>query len=155
LDIPEKFTAAINGHIHRAQILIRDISGRYRIPPIIHPGSTERTSFAEKDEPKGYMILELALDGSKSHIYGIHFEELPTRPMVRIELGPIEVRPGELSHQIRNILLHQNPDSIIQIRLSQVFPKKILHEISNPNLRNLAPETMNVSVSLVSRNERS
>ena len=146
--IPGEFTAVINGHIHRAQILIRDLSSQQPVPPIIHPGSTERTSFAEKDESKGYFILELVSDHHKTEISGIHFVELPTRPMVRLDLESIDPKPGSLSRKITEILRHQHPDSIVQLRISQTLPGNILREISNPNLRRLAPATMNVSVVL-------
>jgi DNA repair exonuclease SbcCD nuclease subunit len=152
-DIPDGFTAVVNGHIHRAQILIRDHFTGKRIPPVIHPGSTERTSFAEKDEEKGFIILELDLNKTRSMIHEIHFESLPTRKMVRIDLEPIEIKKGELRRCVQNILQDQQKDSIVQIRIRQRLPSKILGEISNPKLRDMVPETMNVSVSLNFRAE--
>jgi DNA repair exonuclease SbcCD nuclease subunit len=40
-------------------VLKHDLRGRALDVPVIYPGSIERTSFAERDEEKGYFILEL------------------------------------------------------------------------------------------------
>ena len=53
------FLAVLSGHIHRFQVLTKDLWGRPIKIPILYPGSIERTSFAEKDEPKGYLKVEL------------------------------------------------------------------------------------------------
>ena len=58
-DLPAGVAAVLSGHIHRHQVLTADLGGRPFPAPVLYPGSVERTSFAEKDEPKGYMILEL------------------------------------------------------------------------------------------------
>ena len=55
-DLPPEFDAVLAGHIHRAQVL------SHRRPdgtsmPVVYPGSIERTSFAERREPKGYFDL--------------------------------------------------------------------------------------------------
>ena len=68
--------------------------------------------------------------------------------MVRLDLEPIDPKPGILSRKITEILQRQHPDSIVQLRISQTLPDNILREISNPNLRCLGPATMNVSVVL-------
>jgi DNA repair exonuclease SbcCD nuclease subunit len=57
--------------------------------PVIFCGSVERTSFAEKDETKGFVVLEL---GARAQERGrLRFFDLPARPMLedpRRFLGP-------------------------------------------------------------------
>ncbi|HNW60255.1 MAG TPA: metallophosphoesterase, partial [bacterium] len=43
-DIPAGFTAVLSGHIHRHQVLTRDLAGRRLNAPVYYPGATERTS---------------------------------------------------------------------------------------------------------------
>ena len=57
-DIPAGFSAVLSGHIHRFQVLAKDREGKALRAPVFYPGSIERTSFAEKNEKKGYLILE-------------------------------------------------------------------------------------------------
>ena len=59
-DLPAGFAAVLAGHIHRRQVLTADLAGRPLAAPVLYPGSIERTSVAERDEPKGYMTLEIA-----------------------------------------------------------------------------------------------
>ena len=51
--IPDEFTAVLSGHIHRHQVL--DAAGT----PVFYPGSTERTSWAERNEAKGYLRMNI------------------------------------------------------------------------------------------------
>ena len=80
-EIPPDFALVLCGHIHRRQILTT-ASG----VPVVHAGSLERTSFAEKDEPKGFYEISFHSVGSKPDI---KFIPLPTRPMIHIDLTPV------------------------------------------------------------------
>ncbi len=84
-DIPAEFHAALSGHIHRRQTLTaRHATGA---TPVIYPGSTERTSFAERDEEKGFCELEFTFDASTvSWRLAQRFISLPARPMRDIVL---------------------------------------------------------------------
>ena len=79
--IPTRFAAVLSGHIHRAQILRRDLRGHRLGSPVLYPGSTERTSIAERSEPKGCVILELCPSAGKGKITSCSFRKLPTRPV--------------------------------------------------------------------------
>jgi exonuclease SbcD len=61
------------GHIHKHQILHHD-------PPMVYPGSLERVDFGERDEPKGFVLAEIA--GERA---SWRFHELRARPFVSIE----------------------------------------------------------------------
>ena len=72
--LPPGFAAILAGHIHRHQVLQAG-------SPIIYCGSTERTSFAEKDETKGFCEMLLDTDG----LANVAFHHLPTRPMLDLD----------------------------------------------------------------------
>ena len=77
-DIPRGFAAVLAGHIHRHQVLTTDLAGRALAAPVFYPGSIERTSSAERDETKGYVIVEIGagpLDGGEVRDWSFH--ELP------------------------------------------------------------------------------
>ncbi len=80
--------AVLCGHIHTRQTL--DL-GQTRV---VFPGSSERTSFTERHETKGYATWEL---GATFHPT---FVDLPTRPMqvVRVPADLDGVSPGCLVH---------------------------------------------------------
>lgn len=79
--IPSGFAAVLAGHIHRHQMLTRDLSGQRLAAPVLYPGSTQRTSAAECGEAKGYVTLELepTSDG-KGSLHGWAFHPLPDVP---------------------------------------------------------------------------
>ena len=66
--IPSGFAAVLAGHIHRHQVLREKLSA-----PVFYPGSTERTSSAERFESKGYLVIDIAADG---RIHEARFDEL-------------------------------------------------------------------------------
>ncbi len=105
-DLTGPYDAFLSGHIHPHQILSTP-SGT----PFIYPGSIERTSFAEKDEIKGYLLLKMI----QSEKPQVNFFELPTRPMYSITIdATMETQSQVLQYLQKNI----NPlpkNSIIKI----------------------------------------
>jgi len=81
-DVPSEFSAVLSGHIHRHQVLITDLERRPVRVPVLYPGSIERTSFAEMEEQKGYLLLRLDATTPRSDIQW-EFRPLPARPMIR------------------------------------------------------------------------
>lgn len=142
VDIPEGLTAVLSGHIHRAQALTADRSGRRLPAPVLYPGSVERTSFAEKDERKGYLTLALDARGA---LAGWRFHELPARPMIRIELSPVDLARSDLESWVHQKLHALPVDAVVQVRVEGGF---IPPGLGAASLRALAPPTMNVAVSL-------
>jgi len=140
-DIPKGFTAILSGHLHRAQVLTTDLQGRPLPAPILYPGSVERTSFAEKDERKGYLTFALERSGA---FRGWRFHELPARPMITIELGPQELLRDNLEVRLRRRLDTLPADAIVQVKVEGAVPKGL----GAASLRALAPASMNVNVSV-------
>jgi DNA repair exonuclease SbcCD nuclease subunit len=62
--IPEGFAAVLAGHIHRHQVLTRDLQRRAMAAPVFYPGATQRTSAAERYETKGYVTMNITPDPS-------------------------------------------------------------------------------------------
>ena len=112
--LPAGFDAVFSGHIHRAQVLTEGYAA-----PIFYPGSVERTSFAERDETKGFAVVEFAPKPRWT------FTPLPARPMYVLgadELDRIASLP---------------PDAVVRVDGAS---------IPSARLRTLAPPTMSVSV---------
>ena len=83
-DLPTDAAVVLSGHIHRHQVLRPP--GR---PPVIYPGSVERTSFAEALETKGFVVLQLTQAGLGS----FEFRPLPAKPMVARTVHFDDARP--------------------------------------------------------------
>jgi exonuclease SbcD len=145
-DIPTGLAAVLAGHIHRHQVLRRDLSGTPLPAPVLYPGSIERTSFAEKNERKGYLILDLETEGARrGRLYNWDFHELPTRPMFRIELDP-----RRMGHDWRPVLketLERLPaNAVVSLRVRGAWGRSRSEALSAPSIRSIAPPTMNVSL---------
>lgn len=140
-DIPTGITAVLSGHIHRAQALTKHSNGRPLTAPVLYPGSIERTSFAEKDERKGYLTLALRRDG---RLHGWRFVELPSRPMVQVGLSAYELSRRDLLASLRARLASLPRDAVVQLRVEGHVPEAL----SAASLRALAPATMNISLSV-------
>src|SRR5438067_2086727 len=56
-EVPREFAVVVTGHIHRHQVLTVGRDGGALHTPVLYPGSIERTSLAEIDEPKGFMMV--------------------------------------------------------------------------------------------------
>lgn len=116
--LPTGFAAVLAGHIHRHQVLERDLAGRPLAAPALYPGSVERTSFAERNEAKGYLVLELAPDRTRGgRLDAWRFVELPTRPMVRVDLDPAGLDADALAAAIACRLRDLPADAVVQLRL--------------------------------------
>jgi len=103
--LPRDVAAVLCGHIHRHQVLRAD-----GLPPVIYPGSTERTSRVEAGETKGVALLWFDGDGLLRHEFRPlpdHTEKRDECPTVNesstSELAPLHV-PGP------------NPDGLPQTR---------------------------------------
>ncbi len=86
--MPPRTRWVMCGHIHPRQLTWVGEA------QVVQPGSTERTSFSEADQSKGYAIWELGRE------VRWRFVDLPTRPMARVscaaDLHCLE--PGTLVH---------------------------------------------------------
>jgi len=148
-DIPDDFDAVLSGHIHRGQILSRDLQGRPLGAPVIYPGSIERTSFAERYEDKYYVKLTIAKSGEGERPrVGVAFISLPARPMVFLQIEGGGLRSGELTRLIRERLADLDPDGIVRIKVSGPVLAGVAKVFTAAYVRSLAPSTMNVDMQM-------
>jgi len=154
-DISGDFQAVLSGHIHRAQVLTHDLAGNKLSAPVIYPGSVERTSFAERNEAKGYQVLTLHTQNNPGAVeIDISFKPLPARPMVDVHIDPLDDDEAVLVREIREKLLTLDPDAIVRVHLKQPGDGRKPVQITTARLRQLAPETMNISLANTSFNRR-
>lgn len=146
-DIPHGFAAVLAGHIHRAQVLTHDLGQRPLAAPVVYPGSVERTSFAERHEDKGYVILTIPLSGPRhGRLVKSSFVQLPARPMVSITLEPAATSMASLDQQVLDQLSVLSPDSIVRVQINGPLTSQARQQLGDARLRQLAPPTMNISL---------
>ncbi len=147
--IPHGFAAVLSGHIHRFQVLECDLRGQRLQAPVFYSGSIERTSFAERDEPKGFLQLDISPGPLPwGRVDRWEFCHLPARPMIdlQIEFDGVST-PFELERTLRERLLSLPPDSVVRIRLLSDPPPDLLGVLRAESIRSLCPAGMNLDVS--------
>jgi DNA repair exonuclease SbcCD nuclease subunit len=148
-DIPSGIAAVLSGHIHRAQVLTSDLSGRELAAPVIYPGSVERTSFVERHDPKGFMRLEFEADKEAGgSLGGWRFVELPARPMAVVTIDASGLDGGALQAALRRELRSQPADAVVQLRIDGVVGAGAAEALRAATLRTLHPRSMSVDLRL-------
>jgi len=148
-DIPAGLAAVLAGHIHRFQVLTKDLKGRQLTAPVYYPGSIERISFAEKKEPKGYVILEIATRGTApGTVAKSSFHPLPVRPMIQLHLDAAGLNRPQIVSWIRSRLTKIPEDSVLQLKVHGQVSEDALQAFRASSLRALAPAAMNISATL-------
>ncbi|HEX9107406.1 MAG TPA: metallophosphoesterase [Longimicrobiales bacterium] len=143
-DIPAGLAAVLSGHIHRHQVLTRDLAGCPLAAPVLYPGSIERTAFAEMGERKGFMLLQLPATPDEAASW--EFRELPARPMILRELRAEGRSAAQLDSALRDIVASVPRDAVLAVRVPGELTGEQLRVLSAPHLRSFVPETMNVDV---------
>jgi DNA repair exonuclease SbcCD nuclease subunit len=147
-DIPTGFAAVLSGHIHRHQVLISNLRGRALAAPVLYPGSIERTSIAEADEEKGFMLVELHCAGDEVKV-DWHFRKLPARPLVRHDLQLDGLDAERVESAIRMLVAEAPADAVVSIRVTGIMTEQMSRVLSARFLRDLAPPTMNLDLRLL------
>ena len=114
---------------------------------MIYPGSTERTSFAEKDEKKGFYDIELT--GNQEigwRIKELKFIGLPARPMEELFLEG-SLKSDDLIGYFQNGLEKMDPNSIVRLRCDPDIDPEVKSRITSKFLREIMPKTMNYQFS--------
>ena len=146
-DLPAGFCAVLSGHIHRHQVLTRDLGGRPITAPVLYPGSIERTSVAEADETKGYMTVAVTPNANGGRL-DWQFHPLPARPLVRREIHLDAIEEAELESTIRALIGDSPADAVLTIRVAGRLGDEARRVLAAANLRRLAPATMNIELKL-------
>lgn len=146
-EVPTGITAVLTGHIHRFQVLQKDLSGNPLSVSVLYPGSTERTSFAERDEAKGYLIVEIDTDSlPEQALNKWTFYRLPTRPMIQRDITVDNITIDSLRDLLLREFMSLPKDSVVKIKLFGEINRKALPLLTASSIRKIAPETMNVEI---------
>jgi hypothetical protein len=144
-DLPAQCAAVLSGHIHRRQALVHDLRRRPLLTPVLYPGSIERTSVAEADEEKGYLIVSVT-PGESRWTARWEFRPLPARPMITRDLDPAGHSAATLEIAVVSLINSVPPDAVLRIRMPCGPNGTQARVLSAANLRRLAPGTMNVNL---------
>ncbi len=105
--IPRGYQLFASGHLHLHQR--RNVNGI----PVIYPGSTERVSFQEEGERKGFFWLEV----DRSGIIHEEFHTTPARPMETLDYRVLG--GGSLTRQVSEALEKRaDTEKILRVRVS-------------------------------------
>jgi exonuclease SbcD len=144
-DLPADVAVVLCGHVHRHQVLRRDLRGRPLPAPVVYAGSVERTSFAERDEAKGFVMAAIGAGGPGGCLLACEFRGLPARPM-RVHEVADRSPAFDLEGEIRAAIAAAPADVVLQVRVPESLAgADALHAA---RLRELGPPTANVTVSV-------
>ena len=144
-DLPADVAVILCGHVHRHQVLRTDLRGRPLAAPVVHAGSVERTSFAEREETKGFVVAAVGSGGRGGRLVTCEFRPLPARPM-RVHEVADTAGTCTLERQIAAAVAAAPPDVVLQLRVPGALARA--EALRAARLRALAPPTANVSVSV-------
>ena len=138
-------TAVLSGHIHTRQILRHDLAGIPMAAPVYYGGSTERCSFVERVEPKGYWNFSFQ-DGKGFIAHDIvDYQELETRPMILLEFDPDDL---QFEKDLKKLLAQLPDDAVVRIKLTRMPEKKHAFIPTAKVLRSMAPLTMTIDLTV-------
>ncbi|NQU67772.1 MAG: metallophosphoesterase [Candidatus Marinimicrobia bacterium] len=144
-DIPSGVHAVLAGHIHRQQILTFPQKTGPSVP-VIYSGSIERTSFAERDEQKGFYVIEFSKTGERWGLSNAEFHPLPVRPMVDIKLDLSSLTPENLDSKLPELLKNLDPHAVVRISCKVVPELWLRKKLTAEYLRSISSPMMNISI---------
>jgi DNA repair exonuclease SbcCD nuclease subunit len=153
-DVPAGVAAVFSGHIHRRQVLTKDLRGRVLSAPVLSPGSVERTSFAERLDAKGYLRVELPESDSGEDGIRWYEKPLPARPMVVRKVDADGLDAAELEGKIKELIETAPTEAVLRVRLHGHPTDGARRVLGAEYLRGLTPATMNLDVVMVDEPRR-
>jgi len=146
--IPSGLAAVLAGHIHRRQRLDRDLAGRPLAAPVLYPGSTERTAFAERFEPKASLLATFEQGPAGGRLRSARFVELPTRPMEVVTLQVDGLDAASVEALARRSFAALPSGIAVQVRIEGRLDLDDAAPIAAASLRRVAPLDTVVEVRL-------
>jgi DNA repair exonuclease SbcCD nuclease subunit len=145
--LPSEIDAVLAGHIHRCQFLTRDMRGEPFPAPVLYPGSIERTSFAERLEPKGFLILESSFpDSTLRPVLSHTFHSIPCRTMIDLPLPAAKLNGAEGDRVLKGLLSALDPNGIVRLSVRGELTQQATSLLRAERLHRMAPATMNVTI---------
>jgi exonuclease SbcD len=108
--VPLDFEYIAAGHIHRYQILSHPLNPAL---PFVYPGSTQRISFAEMNEEKGFVEAEVLNNRIETR-----FMPLPVYDMEIVEIGAAGLSTTDLEEAIEAQFWRFDEDLVIRFNLT-------------------------------------
>ena len=108
--VPLDFEYIAAGHIHRYQILSHPLKPGLEF---VYPGSTQRISFAEMNEEKGFVVGEVLNDRIETR-----FMPLPVYDMEIVEIAAAGLSKGDLEEAIEAQSWRFEEDLVIRFNLT-------------------------------------
>jgi DNA repair exonuclease SbcCD nuclease subunit len=142
-DLPDDVAVVLCGHVHRHQVLRRDLRGRPLRGPVVYAGSVERTSFAERDETKGFVMVTIGAGPAGGRLLACDFRPLPARAMHVHDVADTASGAG-LEREIRAVIAALPPDVVLLVRVPPALAGA--EALRAARLRALVPPTANVTV---------
>ena len=133
------FTLEPNGHIHRHQVLTKDLQSRPLKTPVLYPGSVERTALAEIGETKGYLIVHVEPNNGQVRW---EFRKLHARPMLAKKVQAEGLSPLRLEAAVRALVASAPEDALLSIRHDGDQSDAHLRRLSAAQLRSHEPQPM-------------
>ncbi len=92
------------------------------------------------------LTLEYEKDGIKSgRLSRWRFHELPTRPMIQINLHPGDMDAAKLRSYLESTIGELPEDGIVKLKIHGRVSQEAMAVLRAPSLRSLAPPTMNIN----------
>lgn len=113
---------------------------------MLYPGSIERTSTAERNEPKGFVTLEIEPGGDGGRLTGWRFHQLPTRPMLDLTIDAGGLARAELAERIAATLGRADPDAVVRLTVRGDVAPEAAEVLRAASLRALAPATQTLDL---------
>lgn len=141
--VPLDFEYIAAGHIHRYQILPHPLRPRLRF---VYPGSTQRMSFAEVDEEKGFVEGEVVNDRIETR-----FISLSAWDMEIVEIEAAGRSPKEVEKAIRDQFWRFSRDLVIRFNLVGGLAAGDYPEVDFQRLRNEMPAVLECQFAIKAR----
>ena len=100
------------GHYHRRY------EARVGITHVVYPGGTERRTFAEEGEPKGFAYVELSEEG----VQKLSFIETRPRPLKTVEVTLTERTLDPVREVVERAIKYSEPEAILRLRIKGRLP---------------------------------
>lgn len=142
-DLPSDCTAILCGHIHRKQVLNRKSNFHGYDIPVIYPGSTQRTSFAERLEEKGFFEIEFGQTIDDTwQVQRMNFIPLPSRPMIDIFIDD-KIEANNLESFLLSKLSAIDQNAIVRLKWNGALDEQVQATLTAQFLRDHFPGTFN------------
>jgi DNA repair exonuclease SbcCD nuclease subunit len=133
-NVPLDFEYIAAGHIHRYQILPHPLKPGCQF---VYPGSTQRMSFAEMNEDKGFVEGEILHDRIETR-----FIPLPAYDMEMVSIEAAGMCSGECEEAIKSQFWRFSEDLVIRFNLTGGKSSRDYPDVDFQKIREMMPDVL-------------